>query len=207
MSFWNWSIEYTSVANATLMANTAPIFVSFIGLIFLRHKVSPDFFFLLLLAVLGVSLVFLSSSPPRDFHVFGDFLGVSAAIFYAGCILAIASLTGRFSPAPTLFLATLVTSLILVPISLFGTRDLVPPTTLEWGVLFTYALISPTIAPGFITYGISQITAPFSSLILLIQPLAAAFYGWLLLNEAFLPIPAFGGLIVLTSIYLATRKT
>ena len=34
MSFWNWSITFTSVANATLMANTAPIFVSFIGLIF-----------------------------------------------------------------------------------------------------------------------------------------------------------------------------
>ena len=207
MSFWNWSIEYTSVANATLMANTAPIFVSFIGLIFLRHKIKTEFFLILLLAMIGVSLVILSSSNKSNLNVFGDFLGISAAIFYAGYILAIKSLTGRFSPAQTLFLATLMTSLILVPISLFETRDLVPQTTKEWSVLFTYALISQTIAQGLITYGISKITAHLSSLILLIQPLAAAFYGWLLLNEAILPIQAFGGLIVLTSIYLATRKT
>ena len=207
MSFWNWSIEYTSVANATLMANTAPIFVSFIGLIFLRHKIKTEFFLILLLAMIGVSLVILSSSNKSNLNVFGDFLGISAAIFYAGYILAIKSLTGRFSPAQTLFLATLMTSLILVPISLFETRDLVPQTMKEWSVLFTYALISQTIAQGLITYGISKITAHLSSLILLIQPLAAAFYGWLLLNEAILPIQAFGGLIVLTSIYLATRKT
>ena len=207
MSFWNWSIEYTSVANATLMANTAPLFVSFIGLIFLRHKIKPEFFLILLLAMIGVSLVILSSSNKGNLNVFGDFLGISAAIFYAGYILAIKSLTGRFSPAQTLFLATFMTSLILVPISLFETRDLIPQTMKEWSVLFTYALISQTIAQGLITYGISKITAHLSSLILLIQPLAAAFYGWLLLNEAILPIQAFGGLIVLTSIYLATRKT
>ena len=207
MSFWNWSIEYTSVANATLMANTAPLFVSFIGLIFLRHKIKPEFFLILLLAMIGVSLVILSSANKGNLNVFGDFLGISAAIFYAGYILAIKSLTGRFSPAQTLFLATFMTSLILVPISLFETRDLIPQTMKEWSVLFTYALISQTIAQGLITYGISKITAHLSSLILLIQPLAAAFYGWLLLNEAILPIQAFGGLIVLTSIYLATRKT
>ena len=186
MSFWNWSIEYTSVANATLMANTAPLFVSFIGLIFLRHKIKPEFFLILLLAMIGVSLVILSSSNKGNLNVFGDFLGISAQ---------------------TLFLATFMTSLILVPISLFETRDLIPQTMKEWSVLFTYALISQTIAQGLITYGISKITAHLSSLILLIQPLAAAFYGWLLLNEVILPIQAFGGLIVLTSIYLATRKT
>ena len=93
MSFWNWSITFTSVANATLMANTAPIFVSFIGLIFLGHKIKPEFFLMLFSAMIGVSLVILSSSENNSPKVFGDFLGILAAIFYAGYILSIKSLT------------------------------------------------------------------------------------------------------------------
>ena len=206
MSFWNWSISFTSVANATLMANTAPIFVSFIGLIFLRHKIKPEFFLILLSAMIGVSLVILSGSENNSPKVFGDFLGILAAIFYAGYILGIKSLTINFSPAQTLFLATLMTSIILIPISLFETRELIPKNAQEWSVLFAYALLSQTIAQGLITYGISKITAHLSSLLLLIQPLAAAFYGWLLLNEAITTLQAFGGLVVLGSIYVAAKN-
>ena len=57
-----------------------------------------------------------------------------------------------------------------------------------------------------ITYGIYKISAHLSSLVLLIQPLAAALYGWLLLSESILPIQAIGGLIVLVAIYLAARN-
>ena len=206
MSFWNWSITFTSVANATLMANTAPIFVSFIGLIFLGHKIKPEFFLMLFSAMIGVSLVILSSSENNSPKVFGDFLGISAAIFYAGYILSIKSLTLKFSPAQTLFLATFMTSIILIPISLFETGELIPRNKEEWSVLLVYALISQTIAQGMITYGISKITAHLSSLLLLIQPLAAAFYGWLLLNEAITALQAFGGLVVLGSIYLAAKN-
>ena len=99
-----------------------------------------------------------------------------------------------------------MTSLILIPISLFETDELIPRNREEWSVLFAYALISQTIAQGMITYGISKITAHLSSLLLLIQPLAAAFYGWLLLSEAITALQAFGGLVVLGSIYLAAKN-
>jgi len=38
------------------------------------------------------------------------------------------------------------------------------------------------------------------------QPVAAAFYGWLLLQEMLSPLQIFGGFIVLVAIYLATKK-
>ena len=36
MAVWNWAISFTSVAHATLMANTAPLFVTLISFFFLR---------------------------------------------------------------------------------------------------------------------------------------------------------------------------
>jgi drug/metabolite transporter (DMT)-like permease len=38
------------------------------------------------------------------------------------------------------------------------------------------------------------------------QPVAAAFYGWLLLEEMLSPIQIFGGLIVLIAIYMASKR-
>ena len=86
MSIWNWSLSFTSVANATLMANIAPVFVVIFGVLFLGYKIEISFVVTLLLALLGVFLVIL---PGEQIMVFGDSLGILAAVFYAGYILSI----------------------------------------------------------------------------------------------------------------------
>ena len=42
MAIWNWSIMFTSVAHATLLANTAPIFVTLISYFYLRNKIESS---------------------------------------------------------------------------------------------------------------------------------------------------------------------
>lgn len=208
MAIWNWSISFTSVAHATLMANTAPIFVAIASFVFLAHKIQPSFFLILALAMTGVILVVLSGSGSDDSKLFGDFLGITAAIFYAGYILSIKGLTNQMPPAQVLFLATIFTAIFLLPVSFFEADNFIPDEPREWLLLFGYAFISQTLAQGLITYGISKVSAHLSSLVLLIQPIAAAVYGWLLLNESISLLQAAGGMIVLFAIYLAsTRKT
>ena len=202
MAIWNWSLSFTSVANATLMANTAPVFVVIFGLFFLGLKIKLSFIFTLLLALIGVFLVVL---PGEESMVFGDSLGIVAAIFYAGYILSIKDLTNALRPAKTLFLVTLVTTLCLLPISIIEAGHL-GINMGELSVLLIYAIFSQTIAQGMITSGISKVSAHLSSLVLLMQPVAAAFYGWFLLEELLNPLQLFGGFIVLIAIYLATKK-
>ena len=60
MAVWNWSISFTSVAHATLMANTAPIFITLVSFFFLGQKIDSSFFGALVLAFIGVSIVILS---------------------------------------------------------------------------------------------------------------------------------------------------
>ena len=69
-----------------------------------------------------------------------------------------------------------------------------------------YEIESQSLAQGLITFGISKLSAHLSSLTLLIQPVAAAIYGWLLLSETLNLWQALGGLIVLLGIYLATKE-
>tara|TARA_A100001015_G_scaffold293064_1_gene369191 strand:- start:33 stop:689 length:657 start_codon:yes stop_codon:yes gene_type:complete len=68
------------------MANIAPVFVVIFGVLFLGYKIEISFVVTLLLALLGVFLVIL---PGEQIMVFGDSLGILAAVFYAGYILSI----------------------------------------------------------------------------------------------------------------------
>ena len=203
MSIWNWSLSFTSVANATLMANTAPVFVVIFGILFLGYQIQISFILTLMLALIGVLMVVL---PGEEMMVFGDTLGLAAAVFYAGYIMSIKDLTHALKPARTLFLVTVVTTICLLPISVIETKDLRIGRS-EFLILISYAIFSQTIAQGMITSGISKVSAHLSSLVLLMQPVAAAFYGWFLLKEILSPLQLLGGLIVLMAIYMATKKT
>ena len=206
MAIWNWAISFTSVAHATLMANTAPIFVTLISFFFLKEKIKSSFFRALFLSFIGVSIVILSGSGTDSFRLLGDTLGLTAAIFYAAYILVIKRLTNTLPPAHTLFFATLFTAIFLFPVGLIESDTFFPSTQKGWLILLAYAFISQALAQGFITFGISRLSAHLSSLTLLIQPVAAAIYGWLLLSEALNLWQALGGLIVLLGIYLATKE-
>ena len=202
MSIWNWSLTFTSVANATLMANIAPVFVVIFGVLFLGYKIEIFFVVTLLLALIGVFLVIL---PGEQIMVFGDSLGILAAVFYAGYLLSIKDLTTILQPARTLFLVTIITTLCLLPISLIEADSLILSKS-EFFILISYAIFSQTLAQGLITSGISKVSAHLSSLVLLMQPVAAAFYGWFFLQELLSPLQMAGGLIVLAAIYLASRE-
>jgi len=206
MAIWNWAISFTSVAHATLMANTAPIFVTLISFFFLKEKIKSSFFRALFLSFIGVSIVILSGSGSDSFRLLGDALGLAAAIFYAAYILVIKRITNTLPPAHTLFFATLFTAIFLFPVGLIESDTFFPSTQKGWLILLAYAFVSQALAQGFITFGISRLSAHLSSLTLLIQPVAAAIYGWLLLSEALNLWQGLGGLIVLLGIYLATRE-
>ena len=206
MAIWNWAISFTSVAHATLMANTAPIFVTLISFFFLKEKIESSFFRALILSFMGVSIVILSGSGTDSFRLLGDTLGLTAAIFYAAYILVIKRITNTLPPAHTLFFATLLTAIFLFPVGLIESSTFFPSTQKGWLILLAYAFVSQALAQGFITFGISRLSAHLSSLTLLIQPVAAAIYGWLLLSEALNLWQALGGLIVLLGIYLATKE-
>ena len=136
MSIWNWSLTFTSVANATLMANIAPVFVVIFGVLFLGYKIEIFFIVTLLLALMGVFLVIL---PGEQIMVFGDSLGILAAVFYAGYILSIKDLTNILQPARTLFLVTIITTVCLLPISLIETDSLILSKS-EFFILISYAI-------------------------------------------------------------------
>ncbi len=206
LAFWHTSIQLTSVANSTLLANLAALFVTLAAWIFLRQRPSRMFLAGLGAALFGVTLLVHTSLEFSPTGLTGDALGVVTAMFYAGYILAVKGLRDRGETTLRLMAVTsAISAIILLPVALATGEQFFPATTGGWSTLLGLALVSHAAGQGLIAYALAHLPAAFSSVGLLLQPVVAALFAWLLLAEPVVALQVAGGLIVLAGIYLAHR--
>lgn len=203
LAAWHLSITMTSVANATLLANLAPVFVTVIGFLFFKARISGVFMGGLALALAGV--VILKGGPAAlgngDLH--GDGLAMIAAFFYACYILALGSLRSRFDTMRIMLWSTASAAVCIFPVALLFEGHMLPLTVYGWSMVFGLAFISHAGGQVAITYALAYLPAAFSSLTLLLQPVVAAILAWALLGEAIGTMQALGGAVVLAGIMVA----
>jgi drug/metabolite transporter (DMT)-like permease len=206
LAFWHTSIQWTSVANSTLLANLASIFVTLAAWIFLRQRPTRLFLAGLAAALAGVTLLVHTSLEFSPTGLAGDALGVVTAMFYAGYLLAVKGLRDRGETTLHLMaVTTTITAIVLFPVALITGEPMLPASATGWWVLIGLALVSHAAGQGLIAYALAHLPAAFSSVSLLFQPVMAALFAWLLLAEPLVPLQVAGGLVVLIGIYLARR--
>jgi len=202
---WHLSIVFTSVANATLLANVAPLFVTLGGFLLFRERFTRLFLFGLALAMGGAGILMGDSLMLSPVTFRGDLLGVLTAVFYASYILAIGRLRARLSTPMVLFWSTLVSAILLWPAALASGEAILPTSAFGWFILVALALVSQVIGTGLIAYALAHLPAAFSSVGLLLQPVLAAALAWILFGESLGAMQGLGALGVLFGIALARK--
>lgn len=205
LAFWHWSIHFTSVANATLLANFAPVFVTLYGFALFGQRFTRTFLIGMSLALTGACILMSGSLSLGPSHLLGDALGVVTAMFYAAYIFAVGRLRARFSTATIMAWSGLVTCAALLPVALISGESLIATTVFGWSMLIGLALVSHAGGQSMIAYALAHLPAAFGSVSLLLQPAAAAVLAWLILDEALGPWQALGAAVILCGIYLARR--
>ena len=206
LAFWHWSIQFTSVANSTLLANLASIFVTLAAWLLWRQKPTALFLVALALALAGVGMLVRTSLEFSPRAPLGDGLGVITAMFYAWYLLTVKGLRDRGAATLQLMaVTTTVTAAILLPVALASGEGLLPASLAGWLVLLGLAWISHAAGQGLIAYALAHLPAAFSSVGLLFQPVMAAAFAWILLGEPLVALQIAGGAVVLAAIYLARR--
>ncbi len=206
LAVWHWSIRLTSVANATLLANAAPIFVTLCGWLLFGERFTLTFLAGMGVALTGTAVLMGSSVSLGLDHLLGDGLGLLTAVFYAAYLLAVKRLRSEFSTATIMTWSGVVGALALLPITLLSGEGLIAPTAYGWGVLLALALLSHTVGQSLIAYALAHLPAAFTSVSLLLQPAAAAVLAWLILSEPLGPLQGLGGVVVLAGIAVAHRS-
>jgi drug/metabolite transporter (DMT)-like permease len=206
LGVWHWSIVYTSVANSTLLANLAPIFVTLAGWLFWKRSVTRTFLAGMTIAIVGMFVLVGPNFSAGGTRLLGDALGALTGAFYAGYMLAIKSARDAgASTARLMAWSTTITAIVLLPIAYFSPQPMIPMHASGWWVLLGLAVVSQILGQGLIAYAFAHLSASLSSVSLLIQPVMATLFAWVLFGEAVGAMQFVGGAVVLAGIWLAKR--
>ncbi len=205
LAVWHVSIFWTSVANATLLANFAPIFVALIAWLWLKERLRWLFPVGLSVALGGAAAVMQASFTLSGVRLRGDMLGLLTAVFYAGYQLSVKRLRATHSTGAIMFWSGVISSVALLALTLALGEKFLPVTGRGWTVLLALAIISHVGGQGLIAWALAHVPASFTSVSLLWQPVVAAFVAWLVFGESLAAGQAAGGAAVLAGIYLARQ--
>jgi drug/metabolite transporter (DMT)-like permease len=200
LAVWHWSIVLTTVATATLLANLAPIFVTLAIWLVLRQQPTLRFLSGLALAIAGVALLVGGDLQISREMLLGDVLGVVTAMFYAGYQLTVTRLRSTTATSRIMAWSGTVTAAGLLPIALASGEQLLPATGGGWAKLFALALVAQVAGQSLIAYAMAHLPPRLSSVGLLLQPVMAALFAWVLLGETLGALQFAGAVLVLIGI-------
>lgn len=182
---WHLSLFQTSVADATLIANTAPIMVAAGAALFFHERMKPLFLAGLGLAILGVvalALQKVGGAEPRN-RMLGDALALGASATYASYLLLITRMRRRFGAPFLVLFTTTVSALAILPLALLWSPTMLPTALSGWAVVLGLALVAHAGGQGLITYALAHLPAAFASLASLVQAGVAAIAAWAIFGE------------------------
>lgn len=206
---WHWSFEHTSVANSTLLANTAILWVTLFAWLVWKERLGRVFVGGALFAGLGVLLLMLSSAhrepPVAGNPVFGDFLALVTAGFYTAYQLSMKRYRREHSAPKLMFWASAVGAVVLFPLAFWGKDSFWPGSPSVWMSLIGLGALCHAGGQGLIAYGLGGVPASLASVTLLVQPVLTAFLGVLLLKQAVVPWQVAGAVMVVIGLFFAIR--
>lgn len=200
LALWHRSIHLTSVANATLMSNLSPVFIALTLHFGFGDRHPPRFWIGLALALIGAGMLVADSFRISHESALGDLLAIGTAVFYAIYQLLVSRSRRRYSALDVMFHASLAGALLLLPMVLASGERLLPAGPRDIALLLALGLVVHIGGQGLIAWAQAHVTASFASVTLLVQPIAAAVFAWLLLGEGFGLQQAIGGLVILAGI-------
>lgn len=205
VAVWNTSLFLTNAANATLMANDAPIIVGLVAVFIFRERLRISYWAGLAIAICGMGIIvghdFLSGTGLGA----GDLLAMLAGVFYALYMLIIQRVRASMDTLSSLWISTVVGTLLLIGLNLALARPFWGFTPSQYLALFALGLVSQVAGYLSINYALGHLPASIVSPTLLGQPVLTALLAVPLLGELLEPRQMIGGAVALLGIFLVNR--
>jgi len=205
--FWHLAILNTTVANATFFATMAPLFVVLVVWLVLRQKVSRGTFIGLGLCLLGGAALIGQSLQADPARLAGDLYGVATAFFFGLYFIAASRARKTAGAARVTFEASLITSGLLLVVALLFDHRIIPQTWQGAAALFAMSYVSHAGGQGLLSIALGSLPPVFSSLVIFLEAMAAAVFGWVILGEPLTVIQSLGGALILMGIWAARPQT
>ncbi|VXC74499.1 DMT family transporter [Sphingomonas sp. 8AM] len=200
---WHLGILHTTMANATLLGNSATFLFPLWGFLVARAWPTRMQGIALLLAAAGAALLMGRSYQLDPRHLAGDLLCIVAGVLYALYFILMSDVRRALAPWPALALSSLASLLPLLGYALILGEKIMPQ---HWTPLLALALVCQLLGQGCMIYALGRLPPLVIGLALLIQPAVAATIGWAHFDEA-LAAPDFVGIAMIAAALVLVRDT
>lgn len=204
--FWHLAIFGTTIANATLLACMAPVWVAAFSRLFIGETVSRRGLAGLGLCVAGAVWLVGAGLTVTPEHLAGDLYGVGTSLFFGLYFLAV-RVARREAPAGVvLFRSTVVTAALLAVVAAIAENAWLPATAAAALALVTMSWFSHVGGQGLLAFALGHLSAAFSSLVIFLEAVAGAVFGWALFGETLGLPQIIGGGAILAGIWIARPR-
>lgn len=193
LAAWHIGIFYTKLANSNLLGNSTTFLLPLWAFATARTWPNPKQAGALGLAALGAILLMGRSFDLSPQNLFGDFLSLLAGVFYTAYLILMTRARDDAGPWPTLAWVTLATAPPLLLFALLLRETMIP---INWTPILMLALLSQVIGQGLMIYAIGRVAPLLFGLVLLLQPVVAAFIGWVAYDEQLGPFDLLGAVLI-----------
>jgi drug/metabolite transporter (DMT)-like permease len=202
LGIWTIALGYTTAANATILGNTAPLWVALGAMLFFREQLMKRFWVGMLLAMAGAALIIGVDFILHPSLGLGDTIALFTGMLYAGYYLT-TELGRRTIDAVTYIWVVFVSaSLTLFMFNLLLGNPFTGYDQKTIAIFFATAIISQLIGYLMSSYSLGHLPASVVSVTMIGQPIVTAIIAVPLLGEVPVPSQIIGGFIALAGIYL-----
>jgi drug/metabolite transporter (DMT)-like permease len=207
MALWHAALGLTTVANATLFSNMTPVLAAAAGFILFRERIGVAWLAGASIAVIGAGLMSWSRAQGGQGTFSGDLLGMASAVWYAAYLLLLRGVRERVSAPMTMLFTTAAAAVVAAVATVMMGEPFVAPdmSAHGWLVLVVLGVFIHVGGQGLIAYGLGQLPITLSTVLLWMQPVAAAVFGWLLFNEGLGAAGVVGAVMILAGVYTVQR--
>ena len=205
IALWSTGVNMTKAANATLFANTAPLWVALAGMAFFGERLPRLFWGGLAITLLGGALVAGSDFLVHPTLGWGDMLGLLAGVFYAGYYLCTQVGRQHLDSARYVWLAGTASAVCLLVICLVAGLRLTGYPLQSYLAFAGAALVTQAAGYLAVGYALGHLPASLVSPTMIGQPVVTALLAIPLLGETLRPAQWLGGAAAITGIYLINR--
>ena len=201
------AIDRLAVAVAIVLQYSAPALVVVWGSVVGGRGPSGAVIAALLGALTGVVLVSeVLTGELGTVDLFGIAMGLASAALFASYTLLSEPVSNRFGPLGAVFRAFTIASIFWVvvqvprgwPDELFETRNL---------GLVLFVGLAGTLVPFLLyVWGVSRVRAERASIAATLEPVLAALFAWMWLDQSLSAMQAAGGVLVIVSIGALQRR-
>lgn len=207
LSFWHWSIRLTSVANATVLPNFAPVVVVIAAWLLYGERVSRRFVAGLTVAMAGIAVLLGNSFTLSAAQFVGDLLGLSTSVFYGGYILVVARARRAASAMFIMGVGGTVSAIILWIVAAAAEGQVWPQTPHGWMIALLQSATVQAGGQALIAASLAHVPAGFGATVLLLQPIVAAIVAWVMFGEPLSLWQAAGAVAILGGVEIARRAS